>query len=63
MSPGSILLKSAKSPFTYPFSPVFFMLSTVRSFGIFPRHNGYGFISESFPLNLQIFTPFTYRKL
>ena len=30
------------------FNPVFFILLAVKSFEIFPKHNGYGFISESF---------------
>ena len=28
-----------------------------------PRHNGYGFTSESFVLNWHIFTALTYKKL
>ena len=35
----------------YPFNSVFFMLLAVKLFGIFPKHNGYGFISEFFALN------------
>ena len=36
---------------TYPLNPVFFVLSIVKCFKILPKHNGYGFISESFALN------------
>ena len=32
---------------------------TVKYFEIFPKHNGYGFISESFTLNLHIFVALT----
>ena len=44
-------------------SAVFFMLSIVKSFEIFFKHNGYGFISESFALNCYIFTELTNKKL
>ena len=30
------------------------MLLAVKPFEIFPKHNGYGFISEFFALNLYI---------
>ena len=30
---------------------LFFMLLAVKSFEIFPKHNGYDFIAESFALN------------
>ena len=43
----------------YPFNPVFFILSTEKSFKMCPRHNGYGTISESFALNLIISVPLT----
>ena len=36
--------------YIYIFNPVF-MLSTVTSFEKLPKHNEYGFISESFALN------------
>ena len=48
---------------TYPFNPVFLMLSVVDSFEILHKHNGYGFISKSFTLNWYIFTQLTYKKL
>ena len=47
----------------YPFNPVFFMLLILKSFEILPKHNGYGFIFESFALNLHIFTILTETKL
>ena len=33
-------------------NPFFFMLSTEKSFEMFPRHNGIATMSESFSLNL-----------
>ena len=39
---------------TYPFNPVFIILLTENSFEVSPKHNGYGFISESFALNWYI---------
>ena len=35
------------------------MLSTEKSFEMFPRHNGLAIISESFALNLWISVPLT----
>ena len=35
----------------YPVNPVFIILLTENSFEIFPKHNGYDLISESFALN------------
>ena len=32
-------------------NPVFFLLLTVKPLETFPKHNGYGFISETFALN------------
>ena len=32
-------------------NPVFFMLLAVKSFEIFPKHNGHGFIPDFFALN------------
>ena len=43
--------KISVKPFTTPFNPVFFMLTIVKSFEVLPKHNGYGFIFESFALN------------
>ena len=37
--------------YTYPFNPVFFMLSIVKFFEILPKLNGYDFVFESFTLN------------
>ena len=37
---------------TCPFNPVFFILSTEKSFEMIPRNNGVTTISESFALNL-----------
>ena len=48
---------------TYSFSPVFFMLLTVKSFEILPKHTGYGCIYESFSLNWYIFTVLINKKL
>ena len=39
------------------------MLSIVKSFEILPKHNGYGFISESFALNWHTFMVLTNKKL
>ena len=47
---------------TYWFSPVFFMLSTVKSLEILPKHNRYAFISECFGLYWYIFTPLSYKN-
>ena len=38
------------------------MLTAVKSFEIFPRQNGYFFISESFALNSYIFVALTNKK-
>ena len=35
------------------------MLSTVKYFEILPKHDGYGFIFQSFTLNWYIFTLLT----
>ena len=40
-------------------NPVFFILSCDQYFEIFPRHNEYAGISESFALNLIIYVPLT----
>ena len=40
----------------------FFMLVTVKSFEMLPKHNEYDFISEYFASNWYIFTPLTYKK-
>ena len=40
-----------------PLNPVFFTLSSDQSFEIFPKHNEYARISESFALNLIISVP------
>ena len=39
------------------------MLSTGKSFEILPKHNGCGFVSESYALNWYIFTPLSYKIL
>ena len=39
------------------------MLSTVKSFELLPKNNGYGFICDSLALNWYIFTSLTYKKL
>ena len=47
----SIPLQSTEKLYTYPFNFGFIELLNVKSFEIFPKHNGYGFISKSFALN------------
>ena len=42
-----------------PLNPAFSILLFVQSFEMFPRHNEYGIISESFALNLIISVPST----
>ena len=39
------------------------MLLAVKSFQLFPKHKIYGFISESFALNLYIFVALADKKL
>ena len=58
-----IILLSAKKSCTYPVNLVFFMLLAVKSLEIFPKHNSYGFISESFALNWYTFVALTNKKL
>ena len=52
-----------KKACTYPFNPVFFMLWIAKSFETLLKHNGHGFIFESFALNWYIFTGFKKKKL
>ena len=59
LSPTAITLYSILKWKTYPFSPVFFLLSTEMYFEIFPIHNGVAAVSESFALNLIIYVPLT----
>ena len=59
----SLTLQSTEKTFTLPFNSVFFIILTVKSFEILSNHNGYGFISESFPLNLYIFVALINKKL
>ena len=35
-----------KKLYTQTFHPVFFVLLTKKYFEVFPKHNGFGFISE-----------------
>ena len=42
--------------------PSFFVSLTVRSFEIFPKHNGYGLLSLYFEL-MDFYTPLAYNKL
>ena len=42
---------------------LFFRLSDTKSFEILPKHNRYGFISESFALNWYIFIALANKKL
>ena len=39
------------------------MLLAVKSFEIFPKHNGYGFVSEPYALNWYISVALTNKKL
>ena len=43
--------------------PVFFMLSSVKSFKVIPKRNEYAFTSEYFALNWYIVTALTNKKL
>ena len=52
VSSTAIASKSTLKSYTYAFNPVFFILSTEKSFEMLPGHNEYGTISESFVLNL-----------
>ena len=64
MSPTLFISIAAREKsYTYPFNPAFFMLSTGKSFEILPKHNGCGFVSESYALNWYIFTPLSYKIL
>ena len=45
------------------FFSVFFILSCDQSFEMFPKHNKYARISESFALNLIISVPLTNKQL
>ena len=58
-----IILLSTEKSCTYPVNLVFFMLLAVKSLEIFPKHNNYGFISESFALNWYTFVALTNKKL
>ena len=49
--PTSILQKSTEKPYTYLFSPVYFIILTEKSFEIFPKNSKYITKSESFALN------------
>ena len=51
-SSAAIAPESTVKSQTYPFHPVFFILSTVQVFEMLPRNNGVATISESFTLNL-----------
>ena len=51
MSLALMILILTEKLYTYPLNTVFFfMLLTVESFEIFPKHNGYDFISDCFEL-------------
>ena len=39
------------------------MILAAKSFGMFSKHNGYGFILESFALNWFVFVALTNKKL
>ena len=59
MSATSVLSKSTQKSKKYPYNPVFFILSTEKSFETLPKHNGAAFISESVISNLYTFTQLT----
>ena len=59
ISSTAIALKSTLKSLKYAFNPVFFILSTEKSFQKFPKNKGYDAISESFALNLIIYVPLT----
>ena len=44
--------------YTYPNNPVFFVVAP-QSFEMFPKHNGFDTMLESFALNLKCSTPLT----
>ena len=48
--------------YTNPLRTIFFMSSTVKFFEIFPKHNRYSLISESFVLNWWIYTPLLWKN-
>ena len=39
------------------------MSITVNIFKVLPKHNGYGFVSDSFALNWYNFAPLAYKNL
>ena len=51
MSIISTELKSTEKSYAYPINPGFFMLSTVKTLEISPKHDGHAFISEPFALH------------
>ena len=59
MSLTVIEVKSTLKSQTFPYSPVFFILSTEKSLEMFPRHISVlpSFVSYFFALNLQIYVP------
>ena len=59
----SVILSSTEKSSTNPFNAAFFMLSAVKSFEIFLKHNGYGFISEFFALDWYTFMALTKKLL
>ena len=57
-----IALQSTEKILKTPFNPVFFILLIVKVFEMLHKHNGYGFISEFFALNIYISTALTNKK-
>ena len=51
-SMSSTAIASYSTPKSYPFNPVFFLLSTGKPSETLPRYNGVATISECFALNL-----------
>ena len=45
----TIIRRKIIKPYMYPFDP--FYVIDFKSFAIFPKYNGFGFVSESFALN------------
>ena len=58
-SMSSTAIASYSTPKSYPFNPVFFLLSTGKPSETLPRYNGVATISECFALNLWISVPLT----
>ena len=56
-------LKAIEKKFTFPFNPVHFILSIVKSFEILLKNSVSSFISESFASSWDIFVALTNKIL